>query len=343
MTLTQVALITRRTILTLIISSIVGFSTFIGYQIWRISYLKSLPPPEEKADLKFGLLPTPDFPEPKISSSNFSYSIDTATGGLPEFSKVIKVYFTPKGNVTFASNDKASGLAQKLGITGLPQIISDNIHQFREKDKSLIYYLDTGNFVYRKDATSSSYITLMEDDQLIANFRGLLLELGLRNEALRDSPYKIKLIKAIDNNLIPAQARQEASGASILLWPKDVNKMPIVTAKFTDSLIKGNSIGNFLSLNDLLDLKFTFWPIDETVFATYPLKSASQALEDLETSNGIVIVEPKLPQVSITSVYLAYFQSETYFSYLLPVVVFEGPSFVAYVNAIPEQYTNQSR
>src|SRR3989344_129531 len=99
-TLTTVATITRRFILFSVIFSILAVIGFISYRIWHTNYLRSLPPVEEKPDTKFGVLPDPDFPLPKVSSSNFSYSIDTQTGNLPEFggdiAKIQRVYFMPK-------------------------------------------------------------------------------------------------------------------------------------------------------------------------------------------------------------------------------------------------------
>ena len=330
MTLTQVAILTKRTIFISILLLLIGTSTFVGFQIWQAQYIKSIPKPEEKPDIKFGLLPKPDFLRPEVTSANFSYSLDTSTGSLPTFPQTIKVYFIPKATITFSSNDKASALAQKLGIKSSPQIVSESIHQFQDSNKILTYHLDSGRFIFKKESTTTAFTLLEDEGQLITQFRRLLSDLGIFNDSLKNSPTRLKLL-------------QETSAAAILLWPKEIDKIPIVTSNFTDSLIEATSSGNFQTPENILALKYTFWPVDETSFATYPLKTASQALDDLKNAKGIIVIVPELPQVSITSVYLAYLESENYNPYLLPVVVFEGPSFVGYVNAIPDQYVNQSR
>lgn len=330
MTLTQTALITKRAIFFLILLSAVGTSTFFGYKIWQARYLAGVPKPEEKPDIKFGLLPKPDFLKPLVSSANFSYSIDTQTGGLPNFPKLAKVYYIPKGVVTFASSDKAGFLAQKLGIINPPQVLSETTHQFKDNTKTLTYQLDSGNFIFKKEATAASFTPLGDEKELTSDFRRLLSSLGLLNDDLRNSPSKAKLLK-------------EASAAAVFIWPKDIDKFPIVSQNFTDSPVEATSSGNFQIPDNLLVFKYTFWPVDQKTYATYPLKTAAQALEDLRGAKGIVLVEPKSPKVSITSVYLAYLESENYTPYLLPVFVFEGPNFVAYVNALPDQYVNQSR
>src|SRR3989344_5818948 len=102
MTLSQTAILTKQVITLSIITIVLGTVSFIGYKIWYAYYLANLPPIEEKPDTKFGKLPYPDFPVAGVSSYNFSYSIDTTTGGLPKvgtdagFEKLIKVYFITK-------------------------------------------------------------------------------------------------------------------------------------------------------------------------------------------------------------------------------------------------------
>ena len=130
----------------------------------------------------------------------------------------------------------------------------------------------------------------------------------------------------------------KVDGRIISIWPGDINKIKIVTPDFKHSLIRAEASQSALIVDDFSKINFTFWPIDQTSFSTYPIKTTAQALEDLKKGSGIVILEPKGVQVSITSVSLAYFESENYNPYLLPILVFEGPNFVAYVPAIVEQY-----
>ena len=121
----------------------------------------------------------------------------------------------------------------------------------------------------------------------------------------------------------------------ITLWPSDIDSKPIVTPNFKRSLVyaslstqPADKIENFIQIN------FTFWPVDITSFATYPVKTPEEALNDLKNGKGIVIVEPSTPRASISDIYLAYYQSEIYTPYLQPIYVFEGPEFVGFIAAI---------
>jgi len=324
MTLTQVAIITRRTILGFAILVVLGTISFIGYQLWYANYLASLPTPEEKPDVKFGILPEPNFLPSHVSSSNFSYKVATETGGLPDFGKIVKVYFMPKAAATFLAQDKASALASKFNIDTPPEASSENIYKFQKDDRILNIELDSGNFVYKSGATPSSQFNLADSESIISNFRNVLLNLGISKEELRSSHGKIE-------------------GSKILIWPKDIDSKPIVTANFVTSLVKAEasfpaSLPEHYSL-----INFTFWPVDLTTFSTYPIKSSSVALDDLKTGKGVIVIEPRSPQVSITKAYLAYFQSEFYSPYLQPVFVFEAPNFVAYVPAITNEYISPAK
>ena len=90
-------------------------------------------------------------------------------------------------------------------------------------------------------------------------------------------------------------------------------------------------------------MQFINFPIDTTTYATYPIKTAETAYNDLKTGKGIVILQPPKAQVSISSVYLGYFISDKYTPYLQPIYIFEGQNFVAYVPAISSEFFNQAK
>jgi hypothetical protein len=318
MTLTQVATITRRGILIGSILLFLGTIAFVGYQIWYANYLASLPPVEEKPDVKFGSLPSPEFIKSSVSTSNFSYQIATETGGLPDFGKVIKVYFIPKASATFLAQDKARDLAKKFSIDNPPEASSESQFQFKQDNKRLIIDLNTSNFTYRKDATITAQ-PASDGQALIRNFRDLLSRLSILHPSLKDSPGKYE-------------------GGIIMLWPKDIDGKRIVTGRFRTPLITAVAGDDGDTAEDYTEINFTFWPVDENTFSTYPVKTTATALEDLKTGKGVVVVIPKQTLVSLTSIYLAYYQNESYSPYLQPVFVFEGPNFVAYVPAITDEF-----
>ncbi len=342
MTLTQTAIITKNIIAISIFVLILGLVSFIGYKIWYANYLSNLPPVEEKPDTGFGLLPPPDFPKTNVSSSNFSYSLDTTTGGLPKvgedlgFEKIVKVYFVVKSFATLLSSEKFQVLAEKFNITTPPEILNETQYTFVEKDKTLNVDLDSGNFSYLKEASISGRESLDDDNKLVSDFKAILSSLGVLKGDLTNGRTKVTLLNLDNGELVPTQLRSETEAALISLWPAPIDKKSIFTSDFNKSLVSAIVVKGTDRLDRFLALNFTYYPIDTTTFATYPIKTAEVAFNDLKGGKGVIIVEPPKPQVSITSVYLGYYLSENYSPYLQPIYVFEGPNFVAYVTAVSE-------
>jgi hypothetical protein len=338
MTLTQTAIVTKQFITLTVIALVLGLVSFIGYKIWYAYYLSHLPPVEEKPDTKFGQLPYPDFPNSSVSSSNYSYSVDTSTGNLPKvgidegFEKIIKVYFVTKTYATLLSGEKSKALAEKFDIKTAPQILSETSYLFEENSKSLVVDLDTGNFNYKNDATISGTESLEEDSKLVTDFERNLQELGVFKEDLKKSRTKVIHIRDIDRIL-----------AQVSLWPAPIDSKPVFTSEFDTSEIYARVYKSADNIKNYLQLNFNYFPIELSTYATYPIKTSEKAFEDLKGGRGAIVVEPIKPQVSITSIYLGYFLGRNYSPYLQPIFVFEGPHFAAYVPAISEEFQTLAR
>lgn len=334
MTLSQTAALTRQIITLSIIALILGTISFIGYRIWYANYLASLPPVEEKPDAKFGLLPLPDFPKAQVSSSNFSYSVDTSTGNLPKvgvdpgFEKLVKVYFVTKTYASLLSAEKSQKLAEKFDIKTQPEILSETSYRFKDQTKTLTVDLNSGNFMFTQEATISGQEGLDDDNKLVSDFGQHLESLGVFNEDLRNGRSKI------------IHSSTEPVVAQVSLWPSPVDNKPILTPQFDISLINARIFKSADNLNNYLSLNFTYYPIDTSTFATYPLKTSEDAFADLKGGKGVVIIEPLKANVSITSIYLGYYLPDNYTAYLQPIYVFEGPHFVVYVPAIGNEFIN---
>ncbi len=344
MTLSQTANLTKKIITLSLLILFLGTVSFIGYKTWHAYTIAHLPPVEEKPDTKFGLLPKPDFPASSVSSSNYSYSLDTSTGSLPKigidpgFDKIIKVYFITKSFSSLLSPEKSQNLAMKFNINSEPQILSDIKYNFSDQGKSLIVNLDTGNFLYNKEATISGKETLDSDDQLVSGFEQTLNILGVLTDDIKKGRTKITLLKSQGNSLVPTNLRAEAQAVQISIWPQNIDKKAIFTPDFNKALINAEVYKSAADLDGYISIQFINFPIENTTFATYPTKTAESAYADLKSGKGVIVLEPTKPQVSISSVYLGYYLSDNYNPYLEPIYVFEGQGFMAYVPAITDEF-----
>lgn len=329
MTLTETAILTKRTLLIALTLSILGLATFLGYQYYYYNYyLPSLPIIEEQPELKFGLLPKIEFQDSAVASSNFTYTIDTKTGTVPEdLPNLLNVYFIPLQGTSLLAPDRAKELARNLKFDSGPDLISAIKYRFEDdKNGELIVDLDSGNFNFiRNIATPSGELALPDQTQIASSFKDFLGKRGLLKEQLISGRTKVVYDRA---------SQQTSEKATVSLWQEDVDNIPIVTPSFKEGLIRAEVNKHLGELERYSSLDYIYWQIDKGNSSTYPLKSAKVALDELKNGLGNIVTDPKKGQVSITEIYLAYFLPYRYTQYLQPVYVFQGENFVAYVPAI---------
>ena len=325
MTLTQAAQLTKRSLLSLIILSILGISGLIGYQIWYQNYLKSLPPEEPYAEERFGQLPKLNILAKVVSTSNYTYSLDTTTGGLPsDLPKVLRVYFIPQTGISVLAPKKAQELAKKLGFNLGVEIISQTVYKYTNETGSYMTIdLNTNNFKIQRvikvmdglESTSSAKPTTSTDQvRIVGDFKNFLASKGLLADELNKGISKI-----IDNE--------------INLFPADFAGFKIVTPSLRQSLVRA-TLTEVPSEEKYSSINYTYWIIDKTESSSYKLKKIEDAFNELKSGRGSIIIEPSKIQVSISNIYLAYYQDEQYTPYLQPVYVFEGSNFASFVPAI---------
>lgn len=348
MTLTQAATLTRRGIIATLIVMVLSIIGITGYNFWHQYQLAQIPPAEEQPEMKFGILPKLQFPPSKVSSSNFSYTLDTVTGGLPQTPKLLKVYFIPRVGISLLAPEKSKQLAVKLGFENGPQVLSQDKYKFTNQNNGeLIIDITTGNFNFTRrnsisnteqvsppgnekesqtDATASGKYQPPDKEKLITDFKNYLASKDILREELATGRSDVSF------------GENAKDAITVSLWPTDFENFPIINATYNKSLVTAIiAPSEEEEEKRFLEVKYVFWVIDKTTFSTYPIKTAAEAFADLQAGKGFISIEPPKPQVSISSVYLAYFQSEEYSPYLQPVFVFEGPNFAAIVPAVKEE------
>lgn len=334
MTLTQAASVTKRSLLAIVIFTILAIIGRIGLTYWNNYQLLKLPPKEERPENKFGALPAVNFPPPAVSSSNFSYSLDTTTGGLPQVPKLIKVYFIPQASLTLLAPERSKELAKKFGFLKDPELLSESEYRFiNQEGRVLNLDLAYSNFKFTQTNTIASGSAqtsnaLPTDPKIVTeNFRNFLSVKNLLADELKTGRFLVVFDPAPPN---------KTTSAIINLWPEDFGGLPIITPSPNKALVWAVLTSGSIE-NSYSQINYTFWPVDKTTSSTYQIKTPETAFGDLQQGRGFITKEPVKSQVSISKVYLAYYQSESYAPYLQPVFVFEGPDFVGLVPAVTKQ------
>lgn len=334
MTLTETASLTKKVLVVAFIFLAISSFGWIGYRAYRNYQISKIPPPEEKPEVKWGILPKPTLITTPVSASNYVYSLDTATGGLPEdLPKFFKVYFVPQTGTTLLASDRARDLARKFDFNDPPQPLTPTTYRFTDTSGSeLIINLNTGSFKLRRPAaTESADIAdlLPNKEQIKTEYLSFLSSKNLLKEQLENGRTQI---------FYDQPSQRESNSARITLWQNDVDNVQIITPQFTTGLVNAVVTKERDEKQKYTSLDYVVWPVDTTQSSTYPLKPVTQAFEDLKAGKGVIVIEPARSRVSLTKVTIVYLLPEDYPQYLQPVYLFEGDQFAAMTPAIADEY-----
>lgn len=336
MNLTQAAKITKTSLLILAVCVVVGGSAFISYQVWYYQYyLPAKIQTASKPDVRFGILPKLPLPASQVTSSNYSYSLDTETGSLPDrLPKVLKVYHLPQIGFTLLAPNKSKLLAESLSFFEEPESLTETIYRFGDGNKGeLILNLSSGNFSFNRDPSTiyeqTAEIDLPDEESIKKNFKKFLSDRGLLKDSLAEGRLHVEF---------SGQTQKESTSAAVSIWPGDIEDYPLLTPDYNHGLIKASVIPLNKDPDRYIKMDYVYWEPDLFNSATYPLKSIEEAYEELKSGQGSVVIQPKGAKVSIQSVYLGYFLPSEYTEYLQPIFIFEGDGFVSYIPAVVKEY-----
>ncbi len=338
MTLTETATITKRFLRVFLIFGGAFLFLWIAYlYIYNnvyVPYQKS----QIKAERRFGPLPKPKYPSSLLSSSSLNYTVDTRSGFLPTgFPKLIKVYFIPPLEVSLLSPDRARKIAFGLGFNDGPDILSQTQYRFYDRTGgNIVLDLTTANFIAKRGQPIAES---PQDDQLPELST---IALDFKNYLNSKALIKSSLVNGATQAFYDGQNKIDSKTATVSLWPEDIEtNLPIVTKSPKEALVRA-TVTKYKDENYHYQiLNYIYWNVDKTTSSSYFLKSVDQAFEELKKGQGIVVKnQTSNSKASITKVYLAYYMSEEYSSFLEPVFVFEGDQFTAYVSALTaDSYT----
>ncbi len=347
--LTETAYYTRRAInwaiLALIAYIILRFLWSIFFSIWLVVFPPKAPPPNHA----FGKLPALKFPTPVASpSGSLVFRLETIEGSVPKASPSATVYFMPKNPPNFLGIPRTQAFATRLGFDPTPIAESKNVYRFVDPTlplRQLHYDIVSNNFVllysFAQDAVLFTNQTIPSPEETVAQGKNILQTYDLYHDDLAGGPTNTSFLKLIGNQLVPTTSASQANVVRV-----DFFRNPLGDMRFLGSTPGQSSIfvlfsGSKDEKKQVLQLTYTYWPIDYTTSATYALKSSYQAWQELQSGGGYIAQYPASGNtITVRSVYLAYYDPPDAQTYLQPIFVFEGDGgFVGYVSAVSPQWT----
>lgn len=318
-----------------------ALSAAIAY--WR--KLHPLPPPPPT--VAFGKLPKIEFPEPRFKEEKLTYRLETVAGRTPDLGDRTKVYFIPIKKPSLLALDRAKTQAIKMGFPSDGKKISETIYQWQKEDSYLTTLemdIVNYNFTMRKnwqeDQTLLAEKMLPIKEQAIIEAKNFLRTNGLLNKNLEEGEGEVTFLRFIPPDLIPVMSLSEADFLKVNLFSSNLDNLPLLPPNPKEALVSLLFSGSRKRERRILEGNYTHFPVAFETFATYPLKTSTQAWEELKGGKGYLAnLKKDEKEIVIRKISLAYFENSLPQNYLMPIYVFEGEGeFVAYVSAISPEW-----
>ncbi len=323
----------------------------VGFVIYQVvtKYIESQKPPAPP-EQAFGQLPPVAFPAPAQPAESYTYAVDTLDGKLPAIPDRLPVYKTQKPTESFLSLQQAREKVGNLGYTQGETRLDRVLYQWTNPNGDVIRYnILNDNFDIASSymtGTSSGTFRDIEPGELVGDVFALATQLGVDTDGLQDAQNsKYGLYTISGTQLLPVESINQARVVRVDLVQKDllvpqftldgkkIATLPVVypqTGKSTMNffLIPGRAGGK------VAEAHFAEFPATD-VSSDYPLKTIDAAMKDLEDGDAyLAMYDPNVTSVAISKVGLGYFMGNTDSGYAMPVVIFQGKNFEAYVDAI---------
>jgi len=343
--LTQTAIIARKVIrfgIYFMAFLIIGKIVFdMAIKIYKLAF----PPPPPPPTVAFGKLPRLPFPE-NTGMPTFTWTIETPDGKIPSFKDLAnqsKVYFMPRSSQTQLNLEEAKDTVSGLGFNPEGQAVSETLYRFphRSSPSSIEINIVTRIFSLNYDIAADP--TILEKrppvpEIAVSQVRNYLTRANILSEDL-SGPTKHEFLRIEGGKFISALALSDANLIKINLFRKEFDKLPAMTLSPDEANIW--FIVSGIQDKQMVAGEYHYFKVDETKFATYPIKTGQEAFDELKENKGYIakLGQNENGNIIIRRIYLAYFDPPVPFDFYEPIIVFEGDNgFAAYVPAISSDY-----
>ena len=344
-TLTAASSLTRKsinfTVIAVIALIFLKFSLSLALAYWKAAH----PPPPAPPTVAFGKLSRIDFTANNnqgLTASISAYKIETVGNVLPPTPDTGKIYFMPHTPPNLLALERATELAHKMNFGSEAIPVAGNKNQYKFLDlknfqHQLIIDTTNNNFSIKNSYVEEEISPLPPKEKIIETAKNFLSSYGFNKEDLLNGNFQVVPLIYQDGDFNEVPSLAEANASRIIFSRGLLDEYPIVNSANLVYLLQTN---NTDPGKRIIEANYIYYPIDKQTSATYPLKTASLAYEELKAGKGFLnkFTAPQ-DSVVIRKVYLAYFDSEKPQPYLQLIFVFEGDGgFQAFVPAVTSEW-----
>jgi hypothetical protein len=361
----------------LIVLGAIGLSVLavlvVSFNALRNWWLRIHPPPEPPPTYGFGKLPELQLPSITFEGDP-SFHLETATGKLPNLPEQAEIVAMRGPQQSLLGEQRAKDLADSLDFGDDGELSTDKksiVFRDTTDKRTLTVDLSTQNFTL---STELSHIqntvprgSALTSSEAIQEAQKFLNRNGLLGDDFGGGVQTTQLHQVVNgkaevaSSLSGAQFTRvdfyrnltEVSADSFAMLPPNP-KIGLIQVWVTSGLKP--------QINNTLYVSYTVWELDKEKVETYPLRSVSSAWEEVQEGKGVaeILVEKAsalnpntnvtLSTITIRSVRLAYFDDDSFQSYLQPIFVFSGEAtttsgeetdFTAYRPAVSDEWVEE--
>lgn len=304
------------------------------------------PPPPPGPDFALGKLAHPDISSLKLDNNGVTYTLDTTTGSLPSFPKMVKVFEIDDPVPDLLSGSKARELALSFGFKSSPRELSRTEYLWEEPEtgRRLEVNIASGNFKLETDGVklrealkageTYSPLEATTRAKALLKSKGLLpdtLENGIQKTTLVEinadgalqqalSLSSAQLIKVdffrnlkIDDKNFPVYGQNKAANVTVYLAGQTAQTYEVPLVYYT-------------TWNPLLN-KFGTYYLDDVPSAWDKVKSGQAFVVELHLKDADPFAKFKeltVKDIFVRDIYLAYFEDTKIHDFMVPIYVFEG-------------------
>jgi len=310
----------------------------------NILFPKAPPPPT----VEFGVLPPIVFPE-SVKTPKLTYTLETVSGNLPVIPSTGKVHTISLDSPNLLALERAKSKVGSVGFNDLEKKLSDTEYAWESSTEVLHkdIVMSTLTFNFRLTSNYTTYpplqvlgdITSEESAKDSANRFFESIEAFPTD--IDDTQTRTELLTLKQGTFFPATSLSNANVVRVDFYQKNWDSLPIYYINPPGSTINALVAPD----GEILEANFFHQTIAEKG-ATYPLKTVSEALEELKKGEAYIgRYTADTDAVKITDAFLTYYLGDTQQEYMMPIIVFKstGDSFYAYVSAIRSEWIQKPK
>lgn len=321
---------------------ILGVTSFVILLLvmayWKQIVRAIFPPPPPSETVAFGILAPYDITDGVKQKGKIVFRLQTITGNLPDLPKKAKVFAVAGKIPSFAAEQNIKQKARSLRFIPEPTRLTGSVMEFTGQDdsrKNLIFDTLTGNFTlsYKLEPALIEEKPTSEDEaKNIASSFFSLMELNF--ETLPVEKITTKKLRFEGNNIFEADSLINSDMIEVDYNFGEIDMMPAVFIK------KGIApVFSIVANKKVVYAKNSSPNFEIFKFAGYPLKTVSQAWDELNGGKGYFNSDAPSGTVDIVDIKLGYVIGTRDNKYIQPVYLFIGrEGFVAFVPAVSEKW-----